>query len=155
VSKLFISFSRPSILDISLQYKRNEDAHQGREKLSKVPVPREHPRGLSLALEHIMQTLVDALHRCKDQKERDEQVRMEEEWIKNEVEEKFKEKRLEDEVSKQVMKEMNQQSKYKEEEIQRIGRAAQKGRGFLSSDQEKQISRAAINALREPRTSQH
>jgi hypothetical protein len=107
------------------------------------------------AIKEIVQTLVDALSRCKDRKERDEQIRMEEEWIENEVERKFKEKRFEDEVSKRVMEEMGHQSRCREEEIQEIGRAAQRGWGFLSSDQEKQISKAAISALREPRTSQH
>jgi hypothetical protein len=41
------------------------------------------------------------------------------------------------------------------EDIQRIERAANQGWGFLSPDQEARISRAATNALREPRTSQH
>jgi hypothetical protein len=108
-----------------------------------------------IVIEGIVQTLVDALVRCKDRKEMDEQTRMEEEWIENEVERKFKEKRFEDEVSKQVMEEMGHQSRCREEEIQEIGRAAQRGWGFLNPDQVKQISRAAISALQEPRTSQH
>ncbi len=52
------------------------------------------------AIEEIVRTLVDALIRCKDQKKMDEQIRMEEEWIENEVERKIREKRFEDEVSK-------------------------------------------------------
>jgi hypothetical protein len=71
------------------------------------------------------------------------------------VERKFKEKRLEDEVSKRVMEEMSQKSRHREEEIREIGRAAQRGWGFLNPDQVKQISRAAISALQEPRASQH
>jgi hypothetical protein len=109
-----------------------------------------------IVIEGIVQTLVDALIRCKDRKEMDEQIRMEEEeWIKNEVERKFKEKRFEDEVSKRVMEDMGHQSRCREEEIQEMGRAAQRGWGFLNPDQVKQISRAAISALQEPRTSQH
>ncbi len=107
------------------------------------------------AIEEIVRTLVDALVRCKDRKEMDEQIRIEEEWIENEVERKIKERRFEDEVSKRVMEEMGQQSKHREEEIREIGRAAQRGWGFHNPDQAKQISRAAISALQEPRRSQH
>jgi hypothetical protein len=85
----------------------------------------------------------------------DEQIRIEEEWIENEVERKFKERRFEEEVSRRVMEEMDQQSKHRTEEIREIGRAAQRGWGFLNPDQAKQISRAAISSLQEPRTSQH
>ncbi len=58
-------------------------------------------------------------------------------------------------MSKRVMEEMDQRSKHRAEEIREIGRAAQRGWGFLSPDQVKQISRAAISALQEPRKSQH
>ncbi len=98
---------------------------------------------------------MDALIRCKDPKEMDEQIRIEEEWIENEVEKKIKERQYEDEVSKRVMDEMGQQSKHREEEIREIRRAAQRGWGFLNPDQVKQISRAAISALQELRRSQH
>jgi hypothetical protein len=107
------------------------------------------------AIKDIVRTLVDALVRSREQKEMDEQIRMEEEWIENKVERKIKEKRFEDEVSRRVMEEMGQQSKHREEEIREIGRAAQRGWGFLNPDQVKQISRAAISALQEPRMSQH
>ncbi len=69
------------------------------------------------AIEEIVRTLVDALTRCKNRKEMDEQIRMEEEWIENEVERKIKERRFEDEVSKRVIEEMSQQAKLREEEI--------------------------------------
>jgi hypothetical protein len=111
------------------------------------------PVSARAAIEEIVRTLVDALIRCKDRKEMDEQIRIEEEWIENEVERKIKERRFEDEVSKRVMGEMSQQSQRREEEIREIGRAAQRGWGFLNPDQVKQISRAAISALQEPRTS--
>jgi hypothetical protein len=107
------------------------------------------------ATEEIVRILVDALVRCKDRKKMDEQIRIEEEWIENEVERKIKERRFEDEVSKRVMEEMDQRSKHRAEEIREIGRAAQRGWGFLNPDQVKQISRAAISALQEPRRSQH
>ncbi len=107
------------------------------------------------ATEEIVRILVDALVRCKDRKKMDEQIRIEEEWIENEVERKIKERRFEDEVSKRVMEEMDQLSKHRAEEIREIGRAAQRGWGFLNPDQVKQISRAAISALQEPRRSQH
>jgi hypothetical protein len=107
------------------------------------------------ATEEIVRILVDALVRCKDRKKMDEQIRIEEEWIKNEVERKIKERRFEDEVSKRVMEEMDQRSKHRAEEIREIGRAAQRGWGFLNPDQVKQISRAAISALQEPKRSQH
>jgi hypothetical protein len=107
------------------------------------------------AIEEIVQILVDALVRCKDQKRMDEQIRIEEEWIENEVERKIKERRFEDEVSKRVMEEMDQQSKHRAEEIREIGRAAQRGWGFFNPDQVKQISRAAISALQEPKRAQH
>jgi len=107
------------------------------------------------ATEEIVRILVDALVRCKDWKKMDEQIRIEEEWIENEVERKIKERRFEDEVSKRVMDEMDQRSKYRAEEIREIGRAAQRGWGFLNPDQVKQISRAAISALQEPKRSQH
>jgi hypothetical protein len=80
----------------------------------------------------------------------DEQIRIEEEWIENEVERKIKERRFEDEVSRRVMEEMDQRSKRRAEEIQEIGRAAQRGWGFLNPDQVKQISRAAISTLQGP-----
>ncbi len=64
------------------------------------------------AIEEIVRTLVDALVRSKERKEMDEQIRMEEEWIENEVERKIKEKQFEDEVSRRVMEEMGQQSKH-------------------------------------------
>jgi ribosome-associated translation inhibitor RaiA len=38
------------------------------------------------AIEEVVRTLVDALVRCKDRKKMDEQIRIEEEWIENEVE---------------------------------------------------------------------
>ncbi len=107
------------------------------------------------AIEEIVRILVDALVRCKDRKRMDEQIRIEEEWVENEVERKFKERRFVDEVSKRVMEEMDQRSKHRAEEIREIGRAAQRGWGFLNPDQVKQISRAAISALQEPRRSQH
>jgi hypothetical protein len=53
------------------------------------------------------------------------------------------------------MEEMGQRSKRGAEEIREIGRAAQRGWGFLNSDQVKQISRAAISTLQEPKKSQH
>ncbi len=109
----------------------------------------------STAIEEIMRTLVDTLIRCKDRNEMDEQIRIEEVWIENEVERKIREKRFEDEVSKRVMEERGQQSKHREEEIREIGRAAQRGWGFLNPDQVKHVSRAAVSALQEPRTSQH
>ncbi len=59
------------------------------------------------AIEEIVRILVDALVRCKDRKRMDEQIRIEEEWIENEVERKIKERRFEDEVSKRVMEEMD------------------------------------------------
>jgi hypothetical protein len=107
------------------------------------------------AIEEIVRILVDALVRCKDRKKMDEQIRIEEEWIENEVERKFKERRFEEEVSRRVMEEMDQQSKHRTEEIREIGRAAQRGWGFLNPDQVKQISRAAISSLQEPKRSQH
>jgi hypothetical protein len=87
------------------------------------------------ATKEIVRILVDALVRCKDRKKMDEQIRIEEEWIENEVERKIKERRFEDEVSKRVMEEMDQRSKHKAEEIREIGRAAQRGWGFLNPDQ--------------------
>jgi hypothetical protein len=107
------------------------------------------------ATQEIVRILVDALVRCKDRKKMDEQIRIEEEWIENEVERKIKERRFEDEVSKRVMEEMDQRSKHRGEEIREIGRAAQRGWGFLNPDQVKQISRAAISALQEPKRAQH
>ncbi len=47
------------------------------------------------AIEEIVRTLVDALVRCKDRKKMDEQIRIEEEWIDNEVERKIKERPFE------------------------------------------------------------
>jgi hypothetical protein len=107
------------------------------------------------AIEEIVRILVDALVRCKDRKKMDEQIRREEEWIENEVERKMKERRFEDEVSRRVREEMDQRSKRRAEEIREIGRAAQRGWGFLNPDQVKQISRAAISTLQEPKRSQH
>jgi hypothetical protein len=107
------------------------------------------------AIEEIVRTLVDALTRCKNRKEMDEQIRIEEEWIENEVERKIKERRLEDEVSKRVIEEMSQQAKRREEEKWEIGRAAQRGWGFLNPDQVKRISRAATSTPQEPRESQY
>jgi hypothetical protein len=65
-------------------------------------------------IEEVVRTLVDALVRCKDRKKMDEQIRIEEEWIENEVERKIKERRFEDEMSKRVMEEMDQQSEQEE-----------------------------------------
>jgi hypothetical protein len=107
------------------------------------------------ATEEIVRVLVDALVRCKDRKRMDEQIRIEKEWIENEVERKIKERRFEDEVSKRVIEETSQQSKRREEEIWEIGRAAQRGWGFLNPDQVKRISRAAISTPQEPRESQY
>ncbi len=58
-------------------------------------------------------------------------------------------------MSKRVIEETSQQSKRKEEEIWEIGRAAQRGWGFLNPDQVKRISRAAISTPQEPRESQY
>jgi hypothetical protein len=49
---------------------------------------------------------------------------------------------IQGEVSRRVLEEMGQQSKHREEEIREIGKAAQRGWGFLNPDQVKQISRA-------------
>ncbi len=46
------------------------------------------------ATEAIVRILVDALVRCKERKKMDEQIRIEEEWIENEVERKIKERDL-------------------------------------------------------------
>jgi hypothetical protein len=107
------------------------------------------------AIEEIVRILVDALVRCKDRKKMDEQIRIEEEWIENEVGRKIKERRFEHDVSKRVIEETSQQSKRREEEIWEIGRAAQRGWGFLNPDQVKRISRAAISTPQEPRESQY
>jgi hypothetical protein len=113
------------------------------------------PASARAAIEETVRILVDALVRCKDREKMDEQIRIEEEWIENEVERKMKERRFENEVSRRVMEEMDQRSKHRAEEIREIGRAAQRGWGFLNPDQVKQISRAAISALQEPKRSQH